>query len=84
MMPTIVSQLVVLLKDTALGYIIGYQDLLSYGFQFLPANHFGTRVSSAIVVATIYIGLNMTLSALASWLDQRRRLPRPLELLTSE
>jgi hypothetical protein len=41
-------------------------------------------VSSAIVVATIYIGLNMTLSALASWLDQRRRLPRPLELLTSE
>jgi glutamate transport system permease protein len=33
MMPAIVSQLVVLLKDTALGYIIGYQDLLSYGFK---------------------------------------------------
>jgi glutamate transport system permease protein len=80
MMPAIVSQLVVLLKDTALGYIIGYQDLLSYGFQILPANHFGTRVSSAIVVATIYIGLNMTLSRLAGWLEQRR----PLELLASE
>jgi len=72
MMPAIVSQLVVLLKDTALGYIIGYQDLLSYGFQILPANHFGTRVSSAIVIATIYIGLNMTLGALAGWLEQRR------------
>jgi len=36
-----------------LGYIIGYQDLLSYGFQILPANYFGTRVSSAIVIAMI-------------------------------
>jgi glutamate transport system permease protein len=80
MMPAIVSQLVVLLKDTALGYIIGYQDLLSYGFQFLPANYFGTRVSSAIVIAAIYIGLNMSLSALASWLERRH----PLEVLTSE
>jgi glutamate transport system permease protein len=73
MMPAIVSQLVVLLKDTALGYIVGYQDLLSYGFQILPANYFGTRVSSAIVVATIYIGLNMTLGGLAGWLEQRGR-----------
>ena len=73
MMPAIVSQLVVLLKDTALGYIIGYQDLLSYGFQILPANYFGTRVSSAIVIALIYIGLNMMLSALASWLERRSR-----------
>jgi glutamate transport system permease protein len=80
MMPVIVGQLVVLLKDTALGYIIGYQDLLSYGFQFLPANYFGTRVSSAIVIATIYIGLNLTLSALANWLEQRR----PIALLTPE
>ena len=87
MMPAIVSQLVVLLKDTALGYIIGYQDLLSYGFQILPANYFGTRVSSAIVIAAIYIGLNTLLSALASWLQQRPFAPRerrPLELLTSE
>ena len=81
MMPAIVSQLVVLLKDTALGYIIGYQDLLSYGFQILPANYFGTRVSSAIVVAVIYISLSMMLSAVASWLEQRSRgiaLPPPL------
>jgi glutamate transport system permease protein len=73
MMPAIVSQLVVLLKDTALGYIIGYQDLLSYGFQILPANYFGTRVSSAIVIAMIYIGLNMMVSALATWLERRSR-----------
>jgi glutamate transport system permease protein len=69
MMPAIVSQLVVLLKDTALGYIIGYQDLLSQGFQILPANYFGTRVSSAIVVALVYVALSITLSSLATWLE---------------
>jgi glutamate transport system permease protein len=84
MMPAIVGQLVVLLKDTALGYIIGYQDLLSYGFQILPANYFGTRVSSAIVVAVIYIGLSMLLSALASWLEQRSRRTAVTPPLTSE
>ena len=72
MMPAIVSQFVVLLKDTALGYIIGYQDLLSYGFQILPANYFGTRVSSAIVTAAIYVGLSMTLGALAGWIGRHR------------
>ena len=84
MMPAIVGQLVVLLKDTALGYIIGYQDLLSYGFQILPANYFGTRVSSAIVVAVIYIGLSMMLSAVASWLEQRSRGTAVIPPLTSE
>jgi glutamate transport system permease protein len=71
MMPAIVSQFVVLLKDTALGYITGYQDLLSYGFQILPANYFGTRVSSAIVIAAIYVGLSMMLGALAGWSGRR-------------
>jgi glutamate transport system permease protein len=84
MMPAIVGQLVVLLKDTALGYIIGYQDLLSYGFQILPANYFGSRVSSAIVVAVIYIGLNMMLSAVAHWLEQRSRGTATTPPLTSE
>jgi glutamate transport system permease protein len=84
MMPAIVGQLVVLLKDTALGYIIGYQDLLSYGFQILPANYFGSRVSSAIVVAVIYISLSMTLSAVAHWLEQRSRGTASTPPLTSE
>jgi len=76
MMPAIVSQLVVLLKDTALGYIIAYQDLLNMGFVILPANYFGTRVSSAIVIGIVYIGLNMALSALATWLEKRSRRSR--------
>ncbi|WP_214322142.1 amino acid ABC transporter permease [Nonomuraea sediminis] len=73
MMPAIVSQLVVLLKDTALGYIIAYVDLLNYGFKIIPARFFGSLIPAAIVVGVIYVGLNMLLSYFATWLEKRSR-----------
>ncbi|MFI6477275.1 amino acid ABC transporter permease [Nonomuraea sp. NPDC050663] len=76
MMPAIVSQLVVLLKDTALGYIIAYVDLLNMGFKILPAAFFGSLIPAAIVIGIIYVGLNMALSALATWLERRSRRSR--------
>ncbi|MET9337535.1 amino acid ABC transporter permease [Nonomuraea sp. NPDC003804] len=76
MMPAIVSQLVVLLKDTALGYIIAYVDLLNTGFKILPSALFGSLIPAAIVIGVIYVGLNMALSALATWLERRSRRSR--------
>ncbi|TXK42740.1 amino acid ABC transporter permease [Nonomuraea sp. C10] len=76
MMPAIVSQLVVLLKDTALGYIIAYVDLLNTGFKILPAVFFGSLIPAAIVIGIIYVGLNMALSYLAHWLERRSRRSR--------
>ncbi|MEV4221061.1 amino acid ABC transporter permease [Nonomuraea sp. ATR24] len=76
MMPAIVSQLVVLLKDTALGYIIAYVDLLNTGFKILPAVFFGSLIPAAIVIGVIYVGLNLLLSYLANWLERRSRRSR--------
>ncbi|WP_084959473.1 amino acid ABC transporter permease [Thermoactinospora rubra] len=76
MMPAIVSQLVVLLKDTALGYIIAYVDLLNTGFKILPAAFFGSLIPAAIVIGVIYVALNMALSAFATWLEKRSRRSR--------
>ncbi|WP_327086485.1 amino acid ABC transporter permease [Nonomuraea sp. NBC_01738] len=76
MMPAVVSQLVVLLKDTALGYIITYVDLLNMGFKILPSVHFGTKLVSALFIGVIYIGLNMLLSWFATWLEKRSRRSR--------
>ncbi|SCL33277.1 glutamate transport system permease protein [Micromonospora pallida] len=70
MLPVIVSQLVVLLKDTALGYIVAYPELLQRGVNDLSANK-GNIVAAAIVVAAIYIVINSLLTALAGWLDRR-------------
>jgi glutamate transport system permease protein len=76
MMPAIVSQLVVLLKDTALGYIIAYVDLLNTGFKILPAVHFGSLIPAAIVIGIIYVTLNLALSYVANVLERRSRRSR--------
>ena len=72
MLPVIVSQLVVLVKDTALGYIIAYNELLQLGVNNLGAN-FGIVVQAAMVAAAIYIVVNASLTALAGWLERRTR-----------
>jgi glutamate transport system permease protein len=72
MLPVIVSQLVVLLKDTALGYIIAYPELLERGVNQESANR-GNVVAAAIVVGAIYIALNSGLTGFAGWLERHTR-----------
>jgi len=72
MLPVIVSQLVVLLKDTALGYIVAFPELMQRGVNDLPAN-FGNVIPAAMVVAAIYIVINSLLTAFANWLDRRTK-----------
>ncbi|PWU44110.1 amino acid ABC transporter permease [Micromonospora globispora] len=78
MLPAIVSQLVVLLKDTALGFIITYPELLFVGKQIGGRLPFGLPyVPAYLIVAAIYISICGLLSILAWWLQKRlSRLPR--------
>jgi glutamate transport system permease protein len=71
MLPAIISQCVVALKDTALGFVIGYEELLRQGK--IIYNTYGNIVATAIVIAVIYILINLALSTLASWLERRSR-----------
>ncbi|WP_027943193.1 amino acid ABC transporter permease [Amycolatopsis taiwanensis] len=74
MLPTIVSQLVVLLKDTALGFLVTYQELLYYARFIGSQGLFGRPiVSSTIVIAAMYITLCLLLTALAHFLERRQR-----------
>lgn len=67
MMPIIMAQLVVLLKDTSLGYIVGYQELLASVKNL--GNFFGNYYAFTFwfVGAVIYIGINLVVS----WLGRR-------------
>jgi glutamate transport system permease protein len=68
MLPAIVSQLVVIVKDTALGGVmLGFTDLLN-ARSTLAANY-ANVVASFIVVAIIYIIVNFILTSFASWLE---------------
>lgn len=71
-LPAIVSQLVVLLKDTALGFIITYPELLFVGRQIGSRLAFGLPyVPTYLIIAAIYIGICGLLSLFAFWLQRR-------------
>ena len=71
MMPSLVAQLVVLLKDTSLGYIVAYGELLR-AVQVM-ADFLGTEFLFPIffVAAAIYILINLCVSRIAIWIERR-------------
>ena len=69
MLPVLVAQLVVLLKDSALGYIIGYVELLRQANQI--GTEFNNIVQASILVAAIYIVINLLLGWFANRLEAR-------------
>ncbi|WP_035846111.1 amino acid ABC transporter permease [Kitasatospora azatica] len=76
MLPAMIGQLVVTLKDTSLGFLITYTELLYIGK--LIANTTSTPhgypyIPVVLVIAPIYILLCLALTALARWIESRGR-----------
>ncbi|WP_156726350.1 amino acid ABC transporter permease [Streptomyces apocyni] len=72
MLPAIVSQLVVIVKDTALGGVmIGFAELLNS--RKTAAAFYASVIPSFVAVAVVFIVLNFALTSLASWLEKRLR-----------
>jgi glutamate transport system permease protein len=71
MLPIIIAQLVVLLKDTSLAFVVGYEELLRSGTSM--TNFFGSRYSFSffLVVLAIYLTMNLLLSWLARVIARR-------------
>lgn len=67
--PSLVTQLVSLLKDTALGYVLGFFELLQAGSVLSSYNHL--LIQDYLVIALVYLVPNGLLSFLASWLRRR-------------
>ena len=81
MLPVLVSQLVVVLKDTAIGYQITFLEMVRQGT--VIGSTYGNYVPALIVIAVLMISLNFALSAAATRLERRlrrsKRAPEPLE-----
>lgn len=76
MLPALVSQLVVIVKDTALGgAVLGLQELLSQN-RTITANYGANVIAAFTVIALIYIVLNFALTTFAGWLERRLRRAR--------
>ncbi|MFG2681752.1 amino acid ABC transporter permease [Streptomyces sp. NPDC048392] len=73
MLPAIVSQLVVIVKDTALGgAVLTFPELLASA-NTMSAYYGANTIASFTVVAVIFIALNFSLTSFAGWLERRLR-----------
>ncbi|WP_067706669.1 amino acid ABC transporter permease [Nocardia yamanashiensis] len=75
MLPALISQMVVALKDSALGYAITYPEVVRAGKQLGAAEQ--NTIPALLVIAIIMIALNYALSVFATvverWLRTRKR-----------
>jgi glutamate transport system permease protein len=69
MLPAIISQCVVALKDTSLGYYITAPGLTFVGKQIYT--EFGNQLQTVLVVASLYIASNLVLTWVATWVQHR-------------
>jgi glutamate transport system permease protein len=69
MLPAIISQCVVALKDTSLGYYILAPGLTAVGKQIYT--EFGNQFQTVVVVAALYIAANLVLTYIATLVQRR-------------
>jgi len=74
MLPALISQFVVILKDTALGYIITYPELLNAAKTLGSA--YANTVPAYIVAAVMFIVINYALTKLAAYVEHRLKSRR--------
>jgi glutamate transport system permease protein len=73
MLPAIISQCVVALKDTALGFAIGSSDITDRARQIYIDIFYNNPVAVALFLMAVFITINYTLSLIARWLESRMR-----------
>jgi glutamate transport system permease protein len=69
MLPALISQLVVVFKDTSLGYFIGYLELLNRSQRL--SQRYDNPIQMLLVAGIIYIAINYALSRVAVWTESR-------------
>lgn len=68
-LPNLLTQLVSLLKDSTLGYVVSYPELMQRGRLLTAYTHY--MLQTYTIVALIYVVLNFALTRLASHLQAR-------------
>jgi len=85
MLPAIISQCVIILKDTSLGFIILYPEVVRGAKQVANFVDDGTLLTFG-TVAAVFILINYSMSKLAEYLERRlaRRGERPIDMKAIE
>ena len=77
MLPTLITQLVTILKNTSLGYVVAYGELM-YSARLLSnsaqaAHRLDVYLPAYLIVALLFVTINWLLGAVARWVEARTR-----------
>lgn len=82
MLPALIAQMVIALKDSALGYQIGYVEVVRSGIQSASSNQ--NYLAALAVVAVAMILINYVLSGIAQLVERRMYASRSQRGQTAE
>ncbi len=71
MLPAIISQCVVALKDTTLGLILGLDDVIGVARRIYASVYFNNAIVVGLSLAVVFIIINYSLSKLAEFIERR-------------
>lgn len=71
MLPSLMSQLVVLIKDSSLGFIVGYEELTERSQS--AALLLNNPLQTFVVVGLVYVVINSTLSDVSEYVSKRQQ-----------
>ena len=69
MLPNLLTGLVSLLKDSTLGFVVSYSELMQQGKSL--SSYYGYLIQTYLVIAVIYVVINWALTRLAHYLQAR-------------
>ena len=68
-LPSLIAQLVTVLKESTLGYAVSYPELMHQGDFLTARTHL--LFQTFVIVAVIYVVINFLLGRLAGWVERR-------------
>lgn len=68
-LPALLTGLVSLLKDSTLGYVVSYPELMQQGRTVTA--YYGYLIQTFLAISVLYVVLNYLLTKVASWLQAR-------------
>ncbi|RJQ78635.1 amino acid ABC transporter permease [Pseudonocardiaceae bacterium YIM PH 21723] len=71
MLPALISQLVVVLKDTSLGFIVLYEELVRRANILVQDPQMQNPLQMFLIIAALFVLTNWLLSKLAEWVERR-------------
>ncbi len=80
-LPSLVNQYIRLFKDTSLGFIVSYPELLTRGRTM--GEYTGYLFETYVVVGVVYLVVDLALATIARALDRRLRSSRPTRTFRS-